>query len=97
MHRILRHELNLFPYRLQVKSALSVGDKEEQVLFCQAALAKLDLDPHWFNDIWWTDETHFLLSGHVNKKDMVFWGEKQKPTTGRLPSLIQRRSPYGVQ
>lgn len=79
VHRILRQDLNFFPYHIQVKQSLSEGDKRERVLFCRTALARLELDPHWFDDIWWTDEAHFFLCGHVNKKNLVFWGQKNNP------------------
>ena len=75
IYRILRVDLNLIPYRIKVKQTLSLGDKQERVLLCRAALAKHQLDPHWFDNIM----VYFQLCGHVNSKNMVFWGIKHNP------------------
>ena len=26
------------------------------------------------DDLWFLDEAHFLLSGHVNSKNSIYWG-----------------------
>ena len=29
--------------------------------------------PDFFDNVWFSDEAHFLLSGHVNSKNNIFW------------------------
>ena len=35
---------------------------------------KIEEDPHFLDDVWFSDEAHFLLCGQVNSKNNVFWG-----------------------
>ena len=35
---------------------------------------KVDENPDFLNDLWFSDEAHFLLSNHVNSKNNIFWG-----------------------
>ena len=30
--------------------------------------------PDFLDNVWFSDESHFLLSGHVNSKNTIFWG-----------------------
>ena len=41
-------------------------------LFCNV----LENDENFLENVWFSDEAHFLLSGHVNSKNIVFWGSK---------------------
>jgi len=29
--------------------------------------------PDFLDNVWFSDEAHFLLSGHVNSKNNIFW------------------------
>ena len=39
----------------------------KQVIMCQWFCDKID-------NVWFLDEAHFLLSGHMNSKNNIFWG-----------------------
>ena len=41
---------------------------------CQWFQDKIELSPNFPNDILFSDEAHFLLSGQVNSKNSIFWG-----------------------
>ncbi len=41
---------------------------------CQWFTDTIELNPDFLNDLWFSDEAHFLLSGHVNSKNNIFWG-----------------------
>ena len=62
LHTILRKDLRLHPYRMQVRHNLTQEVKSRRVKVAQwfaghsAVLARL----------WFRDEAHFWLSGHVN-------------------------------
>jgi len=32
--------------------------------------------PDFLDNVWFSDEAHFLLSGHVNSKNNIFWGSR---------------------
>ena len=41
---------------------------------CRWFIEQLDVNPAFLDSVWFSDEAHFLLSGHVNSKNNVFWG-----------------------
>ena len=41
---------------------------------CQWFLRELHEDDSFQQRIWFSDEAHFYLNGHVNNKNHVFWG-----------------------
>lgn len=74
LQRILIKDLQLYPYRIQVKQKLTDADKEKRVIMCNWFSDKIEEEPDFLNDVWFTDEAHFLVAGHVNSKNNVFWG-----------------------
>lgn len=70
---IVKHDLNMFPYKLQMFQELLPPDYQKRVSYCT-----------WFNDhmnndildlTFFTDESYFYLSGYVNKQVMRMWSE----------------------
>ena len=41
---------------------------------CQWLIDRLETQPGWIDDIWFTDEAHFHLHGAVNNHNNIFWG-----------------------
>ena len=41
---------------------------------CRWFCDKVDENPDFLDNLWPSDEAHFLLSGHVNSKNNIFWG-----------------------
>ena len=41
---------------------------------CRWFCDKVDENPDFLDNLWPSDEAHFLLSGHVNSKSNIFWG-----------------------
>ena len=41
---------------------------------CRWFAQKIDEKEEFLDNVWFSDEAHFLLSGHVNSKNWVFWG-----------------------
>lgn len=73
VQRILRHRLQLYPYRLQTNQRLTEADMAGRVAFAQFMLSGgVDLE-----SILWTDESYFSLSGHVNRHNCVVWGSEK--------------------
>ena len=63
--RILVKDLQLHPYRIQINHKLTQADMEKRVAMCRWFCDKVDENPDFLDDLWFSDETHFLLSGHV--------------------------------
>lgn len=73
--RNLVSDLHLYPYRIQIKHKLTQEDMQKRVRMCQWFCDQIDENPDFLNEVWFSDEAHFLLSGHVNSKNNIFWGE----------------------
>ena len=73
VHRILTNQLKLHPYRIQVVHSLSDRDKENRVTFANEMLNRISEDPTLVQNILWTDEAHFCLSGEVNTWNSRIW------------------------
>ena len=90
IHRILRLDLHLYPYRIHMAQKLSDIDKERRLAYSQHLLNIIQQNPQWLNNVWWTDESHILLSGHVNRKNLIFWGSQKPEEVFQVP-LFSRR------
>ena len=67
--QILKKDLNLYAHRIQIKKKLTQADKDKWVIMYRWFCDKIDMDPDFLDDVWFSDEAHFLLSGHVNSKN----------------------------
>ena len=65
---ILVKDLELHPYRFQIKHQLTKTDMEKKFSQVQWFSEKISTDEGFLNDVWLTDEAHFLLNGHVTPK-----------------------------
>ena len=72
--RILKLDLKLFPHHIQVKHKLTTQDQRARVAMCNWFNDKMEEDEDWIDNVWFSDEAHFHLDGHVNSKNCVFWG-----------------------
>ena len=55
---------------------LTDADKEKRVTMCKWFCNVLENDENFLENVWFSDEAHFLLSGHVNSKNNVFGGSE---------------------
>ena len=69
IHRILKNDLQLHPYRIQIKQTLTQNDMAKRVEMCQWFESKIEESPDFLQNVWFSDEAHFSLSGHVNSKN----------------------------
>jgi len=70
---ILRSDLSLHPYKLQVVHALSNQDREMCLqFFCQFVVI-LTKNPELPNKLLMSDKAHFHLHGTVNKQNFRYW------------------------
>ena len=78
LHRILKLDLKLKPYVIQVHQRLTPLHAQQRIQMCNWFLQEIEQNPNFLENIWFSDEAHFYLNGHVNNKNFVFWGS-QKP------------------
>ena len=73
---IVRHHLNLYPYKIQLYHQLTDGDTLRRFHFANVVVEMIEcgqLDP---GQIWFSDEAHFHLRGFVNKQNWRHWGSE---------------------
>lgn len=75
VQRILKEDLNLFPYKIQLVSKLNPSDYPVRLEFCKKMLEMLEADSTLIDHIFMSDEAHFDLNGNVNKQNCRFWAE----------------------
>ena len=72
----MRHNLGLYPYKLQTNQMMSEGDKRKRVEFGNLILS----DSVNLENILWTDESYFTLTGHVFRHSSIIWGTERPRT-----------------
>ena len=81
---VLKADLHLYPYQIQIKQNLTEADMAKCVTMCEWFCDTIKDNPDFLDHVWFSDEAHFLLSGHVNSKNNVYWG------TAPLEEVLQR-------
>ena len=77
LHTIMRVDLKLRPYVVQVHQRLTDAHKEARVEMCRWFLEEIEQDATFLYKIWFSDEAHFYLNGHVSNKNFTFWGSEK--------------------
>ena len=75
IHRILRRQLQLFPYKLELSQRLQRGDRAKRARFCRWLLGQWG-KPRFRRFLLVSDEAHFYLNGQVNKQNCRLWGHE---------------------
>ncbi|KAF7279967.1 hypothetical protein GWI33_006533 [Rhynchophorus ferrugineus] len=85
LRRILKTDLNIFPYKIQLLQTLLPKDPDQRIE-CSNAILRLSGEIENFSyKLIMSDETHFLLSDHASKHNSWFWGTQN-------PQLIHETS-----
>ena len=74
IQRIMRCELRLFPYKIQVARKLEPQDYDSCVEMCETLFDHFQRDPSILEEMWFSDKALFHLSGHVNQHNTCIWG-----------------------
>lgn len=61
------------PFKIRPVTKLTQRQREKRVEFCQTMLEKINLNPSYFKNIFWTDESSFSTSGMINRKNTRQW------------------------
>lgn len=76
MQRILRKDLGLWPYKVQLVQQLKARDHPLRYRFAVWACDQLEIDDDFAQKIIFSDEAHFHLGGYVNKQNCRIWGSE---------------------
>ncbi|RWS15258.1 histone-lysine N-methyltransferase SETMAR-like protein, partial [Dinothrombium tinctorium] len=90
--KILRKDLGLFPYKIQITQPLSERNYADRLSFATAMAEMIDLKRINVGAIWFSDEAHFWLHGYVNKQNMRHWGSENPHVTEIKPLHPKRTS-----
>ena len=74
--RMMRIDLNLFPYKMQIQQQLSPDDVSRRLDCGNLILEKIDASVLDVKRLWVSDEANFYLSGYVNKQNWRHWGSE---------------------
>ena len=69
-------ELNMKPYIPRLIHGLLEDDPNRRSQFCEHFVSLCEDDTTFLNQIVWTDEAAFKLSGHENRHNCVYWSDK---------------------
>lgn len=61
------------PYKVIPMQSLREQDREKRLAFCQSMLRKHEEDPHFINNILFTDESPFSTAGRHNRRNTHVW------------------------
>lgn len=76
LRRILRKDLGMTPYKVQLVQELKPHDHPLRFRFARWANEKLHDDVDFAQKIIFSDEAHFHLGGYVNKQNCRIWGSE---------------------
>jgi len=92
---ILRSDLSLHPYKLQVVYALSNRDREMRLQFCRQFVGISTENPDLPIKLLMSDEAHFHLHGTVNKQNFRYWSAVNPHELHQRPTY-DPKVPYGA-
>lgn len=92
VHRILKKKLSMHPYKIQNVQLLSQPAIRNRL---ESAHIMLDLvndeqQPDILNDIWFSDEAHFYLTGYCNKQNQRMWSTENPHSLNESPLFPKR-------
>jgi len=66
--RILRRDLGLHSYKIQLTQELKVNDYRQSHVFADWVLEQLEVNPNFAKQIIFSDEAHFWMNGYITSK-----------------------------
>lgn len=90
VQRILRLDLEIFPYKIQMFQRLEGDAQEKRLKFCEDICEEIDQGHIDINKIIFSDEAHFYLDGYVNSQNYRVWGSEKPEVTATKPLHPER-------
>ena len=88
--RILRNDLNLTPFHIQVKQRLKPADYVARMEMCERFLQADAEDEDFINRVWFSDESHFYLDGKIHARNAIYWANGPPQFVLKRPLHSQR-------
>lgn len=87
LHNILKKDLNLHAYKVQLVQELKPTDHGKRRQFVEWVIAAEQQNEGFIKNIIFSDETHFHLNGFVNKQNCRIWENEN-------PEIIHEKQMY---
>ena len=91
LQRIMKKDLRLYPYKIQVTQLLKSADRQKRMDFARQFLS-LNNCESFISHLIMSDEAHFHLDGYGNKQNYRFWSTESPRNIHEKP----RKSRFGV-
>lgn len=88
--RILKQDLHLHPYRLQLFHELLPNDRPRRQQFCQWFVENFHNNDELLEKTFFSDEAWFHLSGYVNSQNMRMWSGENPHYYTEVPLHSQK-------
>lgn len=75
IHKLLRVELGMYPYRATQTHQLLPHDHEARAFFCEWISNVVENDPNFLGHCFFSDEAWFHLDGYVNSQNSRQWSQ----------------------
>lgn len=90
IHRVLKKSLKLKPYKTLQRHLIPERSIPRRLIGAKSLLDAITDDPNFIENVWFTDEAHFELSGSVNKQNDRHWYRNQ-------PNIIAEKQAHSVR
>ncbi|KAK9759090.1 Helix-turn-helix domain (DUF4817) [Popillia japonica] len=74
LRRILKQDLKMKPYKIQINQPLRPFDMERRFDFANEIIERIENGSMSLQRVWRSDVSHFDVSGYVNKQNWRHWG-----------------------
>lgn len=64
------------PYKVHLVQELNEDDPDRRMQFCQEMMNHIDINANFVNNVVFTDEATFTLSGFVNRHNCRYWADE---------------------
>ena len=82
VHDVVRKRLKMYPYKLQIVQAITQDDRVARKEFAVTMLRRMEQYSNFLEQIIFSDESTFHVSGKVNKHNVRIWGSENPHVTG---------------
>jgi hypothetical protein len=90
LRRILKKDLQLYPYKVQLVQELKPADLRQRLNFAVKFQELARNEINFIENLIMSDEAHFHLNGFVNKQNCRFWGSEN-------PRAIHQRQLHPIR
>ncbi|XP_065674000.1 uncharacterized protein LOC136090951 [Hydra vulgaris] len=80
LHRILKLDLKMYSYKIQIVETLLPQDHQQRLLYT-IRFTQLATQIYFLNNVLMSDKAYFHLNGYVNKQNCRFWGSENPRAT----------------